>query len=476
MNSQSKLNRREFLGAATTIGVASLVGCAPARRVEERPIGRLPARGEFVVRNAQVLTMDPSLGDLSRGDIHVRDGEIIAVGAELAAPGAEAIDGRDMIALPGFIDTHCHIWNSALRNLVGGDPEMGYFALTFRLGQHYTPTDIYRGVRLGVAEMLYSGITCVHDWSHNIRGPEYADADLRALSSTGIRARFSYGTPQGGISPDEPMDLADLARVQREWFSDPNDRLLTLGMASCSLGSSPRGAVNIAGLHRDWDGARKLGLPISFHTGRVPGPALLEKEGLLGPEVQLVNPTNYEEADRAAVARSGAHVSVSPREEVLSLVMPQIVEMLNQGIVVSLSHDTTSTSGNINMFAQMHALMGFQGFGLSAEAPSASARQVLEMATINGARDLGIADRVGSLTPGKRADLILVRATDLNIAPLANPVHAIVRSAQPHNVDTVVVDGRILKHNGQLVALDAEQVAREAAESLAAVRKRAGVL
>ena len=135
---------------------------------------------------------------------------------------------------------------------------MGYFALTLALGKEYTPEDMYRGVRLAAAEMLYSGITTVHDWSHNVRGPAYADADIRALRDTGIRARFSYGTPQGGLPADQTMDLTDLARVQREWFTGPSDRLLTLGMAARSLSDSPRGAVTPATLRRDWDGARKL--------------------------------------------------------------------------------------------------------------------------------------------------------------------------------------------------------------------------
>src|SRR5882724_2385159 len=126
------------------------------------------------------------------------------------------------------------------------------------------------------------------------------------------------------------------------------------------------------------------------------------------------------------------------------------------------------------MFAHMRLLTDME-CARSRDPLSVSARQVLEVATINGARDLGLADRVGSLTPGKRADLILVRTTDLNMAPLGDPVNAIVRSAQPHNVDTVVVDGRILKRGGKLTALDTEQIVREASESMATLRARAAV-
>ncbi|HEY7060470.1 MAG TPA: amidohydrolase family protein, partial [Chloroflexota bacterium] len=371
-----------------------------------------------------------------------------------------------------LIETHFHMWNSPLRNLVQEGPELGYFALTLGLGQRYTPIDMYRGVRLGAAEALYSGITTVHDWAHNMRGPAYADADLQALVDIGIRARFSYGTPQGGLAPDDPMDLADLARMHRDWDAHANGGLLTLGMASRSLSTSPRGATTVAALRRDWDAARALGLPITIHsgTGIV---ALLEREGLLGPDVQLVNPSRWDDTDREVAARAGASASVSPFSEMrASSAFVALLELLKQGILVSISVDTPAIAGNTDMFAHMHTLIDMQ-IAVDGDPLGLSARQVLELATINGARDLGLADRTGSLTPGKRADLILVRTTDFNIAPLGDPVTAIVRSAQPHNVDTVVVDGRILKRGGQLTALDPEQVVREAGETLAAVRARA---
>jgi cytosine/adenosine deaminase-related metal-dependent hydrolase len=157
-----------------------------------------------------------------------------------------------------------------------------------------------------------------------------------------------------------------------------------------------------------------------------------------------------------------------------SFLSTRLVDLLKHGILVSLSIDTAAISGNNDMFANMHTLIDTQ-FVIYKDPMSISARQVLELATINGARDLGIADRVGSLTPGKRADLILVRTTDLNMAPLGDPLQAIVRSAQPHNVDTVVVDGRILKRGGQMTALDVEKIVREASESFATLRARASV-
>jgi 5-methylthioadenosine/S-adenosylhomocysteine deaminase len=462
---QGGLSRRDLIVSAAAVGAASLA---------ERPsiAADVPPRGEFIIRGADVLSMDPAVGDL-RGDVHVRSGDIVAVAPNITAPGAAVIDARGMIALPGLIDSHNHIWNSTLRNLVREGPEKGYFPTVLALGNVYTPEDTYRGVRLGCTELLYSGVTTVNDWAHNIRSPAHADADVRALSDTGIRARFSYGTYQGGPAPDATMDIADLERMHRTWSTLANEGLLTLGMASRSVSTSARGAVSMRALHRDWDAARRLKLPITLHTG---GPGILEvleREGLLGPDVQLINTSAWDDADRARIVRSGAHVSITPHSEMrYSYALPRFLELLKLGLKVSLAMDTSAVAGTNDMFSAMRLMMDTQ-FVRSRDPMSVTARQVLEMATINGAWDLGLADRIGSLTPGKRADLILVRTTDLNMAPLGDPVTAIVRSAQPHNVDTVMVDGRILKRDGRLTALDPREIAEQAMQSLAGLKQRA---
>ena len=148
---------------------------------QQRPDLALPS--EFVIRNACVLTMDPKLGELPNGDIHIRNGEIVAVGHQLSCPGGiMEVSGEDLIALPGFVDTHWHLWNSALRGLVrGDDSECGYFPVTLKLGPLFTPDDSYRAVRLGIAEGLLSGITTVHNWSHNTSTPQHADAELASV-------------------------------------------------------------------------------------------------------------------------------------------------------------------------------------------------------------------------------------------------------------------------------------------------------
>jgi 5-methylthioadenosine/S-adenosylhomocysteine deaminase len=489
MGRRGRISRRELLGGAAALGALGVAGHADAAQAEQaaptrpelqrareaRPAAQLPARGEFVVRDAIVLTMDPALGDLERGDVHVRDGTIVAVGAALAAPGAEVIDGRDMIALPGLIDTHWHLWNSQARTLVADGPELGYFPVVMRLGQVYAPEDTYRGVMLGVAEAIYSGVTTVHDWAHNVRSPADADADLRALADAGIRARFSYGHRHGHPA-DQPMDRADLARVQREWFAGggtSRDGLLTLGIAS--RGHPAITQVHVAQaevLRADWDYARSLGLPITMHASAAGAAETLQD--WLAPDTQLVHGVFFTERDRAVLAEKGVHLSVAPFSELRSTTSPsQITEMLAAGILVSLSFDASSLAANADMFATMRVAVDVEHMR-QRDVFALPPRKALELATIDGARDLGIADRTGSLAPGKRADLILVRTTDLNMMPLVDPVIALVHCAQPYNVDTVVIDGRILKRGGQLTAIDIAQVGREAAESLAGLRVRAG--
>jgi 5-methylthioadenosine/S-adenosylhomocysteine deaminase len=475
-----RINRRNLVRGGAAVGAAVFLakpavaqpGAAPSQAA--RPAAALPSRGEFVVRGAFVVTVDPKLGELPRGDVHVRAGEIVAVGENITAPGAEAIDGTGMICMPGFVETHWHLWTSSMRPFVRGEnPTLEYFPVTQRLGQLYLPEDSYRGVRVGLAEALYSGITTVHNWAHNIRGPQYADAELRAMRDTGIRGRFSYGGPQAGPT-DKPMDSADVARVKREWM--PNDGLLTLGICSRNVvpGQSIRGAISVDIARRDWGAARDLGLPITLHASPKGLVTMLEEAKLLGPDVQLVHPMMTSAEERAILAKRGTSYSMSPLGEARR--PPdggeiQLGELMEAGVKVSMSIDHTTTS-NCDCFSCMRMLYTLHQHRIGNRIKVTN-RRMVELATIDGARDLGIADKVGSLTPGKRADLILVRTADPNMAPFGDPFEALVHHANPGNVDTVIVDGRILRRGGRFAALDYAQVSREAAESALALRAKA---
>src|SRR6201985_1826432 len=189
----------------------------------------------LLIRGGYVLTMD-SAGDLPGGDVHVRDGVIERIGANLDVPDAEVIDAAGKIVAPGLVDTHWHMWNTLLRGMSDGRPTPdgpdrgGYFATCGGIGRHFLPGDTYAGTRLAAAEAVDAGITTVHDWAHNIRGRDWAEAGLRALREAGLRARFSFGY-ETGHQNDRLMALDDLARVASAWPAYSADGRIHLGMA-----------------------------------------------------------------------------------------------------------------------------------------------------------------------------------------------------------------------------------------------------
>ena len=470
-----EISRRGILvgtGAAGVTASNTAVAAAAGETAAERQgRGVRAGRPEFVVRGAYVLSMDPEVGDIRHGDVHVRNGRILAVGRGLRGGGRE-IDGSGMIVMPGLIDTHWHLWTSLYRSMSSSNPSTAYFALNFANGVRCLPKDLYHGARLGLVDALNTGITTVHDWSHNLRSPEHADQNLRAHAEIGLRGRFSYGTPQG-FALTEVLDLDDIARVKREWFDSGRLPLMHMGLAG-----RPPGLVQEDVFRPEYDFARELGLPVSYHSNstRAQGDlhmiAQLAEQKMLGPHVQLIHALYTTEAERAAVRESGTSVSISPWSEMLiGYGVTPVKEMVDSGLLLNLSIDTLPLTGTADMWSVVRLTTAL----LRAQAENELAvrtRRILEMATIDGARGLGIADVTGSLTPGKRADLIMVRSDDIATAPLTNAPNLLALAAGAENVDTVVVDGRILKRHGRLTQVDPDRVVRKTTAALRALLAR----
>ena len=467
-----RFSRRGILRGATSLAALAASGqslAAPAQRV--------PQRGHFVIRNAFVMTMERDTGDIAGCDVQVRDGAIVAVGPKLNAPGAATISGEGMIVLPGLVETHWHMWNTLLRSMSGDKQETGYFRTTAVLGQKCEPADMYQGTRLAAAEAINSGVTFVHDWCHNIRGFDYAEADLRALRETGIRARFSYGGAQG-MANSASINVGDFERLHREWASYGNDGLITLGLAWRGMGgNNPATAIPPEIYRREIEAARNLGLPVSVHaSGSRPAAGQVNtiyKANLLRKDTQIIHAIVVTKPEIDAIREAGASISISPFSELrIGFGMPQTGELLAAGIPVGLSVDTVELTGNADMFGIMKLVQNVEN-GKAENEFKLTARRVLELGTIEGARSMGIADKVGSLKAGKRADLIMVSTRDVNLGIFTDPAHMLVTAAQPGNVDTVVIDGRILKRGGKLTALNVAQIVGEATAANAALRKRA---
>ena len=473
------LTRRSF---STLLGATALSGLGDgASGLMTRAIAQpTPAvRGSYLIKDGAIVTVDPNLGTLPRGDVLVRDGRIEAIGPDLAASAAETIDAADMIVMPGFVDTHYHMWSALGRNFVG-DGGFGYFPAKNATSTLYSAEDFYNSVMLGLVELANAGITTVHNWSHNTRSPAHADAELRAHRDALLRARYSYGHIDR-MPRDQPVDFTDVDRVKRDYFAGGTafEGLVHFGLNLRGLSQSDERTFQ-----QDMQAALARGLPIALHASQAPPSWIdaedFQKRGWLGPNLLLCHYVPARDVDAELMARTKTPLSWSTHSEFrLGLAgdpRVALMRMRKAGVVISLSFDATSIAPP-NMFENMRFTwnMGIPWRGTPSEGlPPVGFREVIEMATLNGAKALGIGEATGSLTVGKRADIILIRANDINVAPLANIETTVVQSATPANVDTVLVDGRIVKRQGRLVAYDVEKVVRDAKASSLRIRTAAG--
>ena len=469
------VNRRTF---AKLLGATALSCCGFAARVIAQD-ARLPiSRGTYLIKGGAVVTVDPALGTLPRADVLVSQGRIEAIGVDLSDASADVIDATDMIVMPGFVDTHYHMWSALGRNFIA-DNGFGYFPAKNATSKLYGADDFYNSVMLGLVELANAGITTVHNWSHNTRTPAHADAELRAHRESMLRARYAYGHIDQ-MPRNQALDFTDIDRVNRDYFASGSafEGLVTFGVNLRGLSQSDEPTF-----HQDMKAAMERGLPIAIHASQTPPNVVdaqdYEKRGWLGPKLLLCHYLPARDIDAEIMAHTKTPLSFATMSEFrLGLAGDPRVALLRMrkaGVLVSLSFDATSIAPP-NMFETMRFTwnMGIPWKGTPTEnLPPVGFREVIEMATINGAKALGLGDVTGSLTVGKRADIILIRANDINIAPLAHIETTVVQSATPANVDTVLVDGRIVKRHGKLNAYDVEKVVRDAKNSSLRIRTAA---
>jgi 5-methylthioadenosine/S-adenosylhomocysteine deaminase len=430
-------------------------------------------------KGGAVITVDPALGVLPRGDLRIRDGAIDAVGPDLEGDDLEVIDATGMIVMPGLVDTHCHMWSTLGRNFTADDG-FGYYPAKWATAHLYSAEDFHASVLLGLAELANGGVTTVHNWSHNSRSSAHVDAELRAHESLPLRARYSLGHIEG-LAPETPNLFSDAPRIRNEWCS-PAGRLNGL----VSLGLNLRGMVQseAAVFHREMEMALRAGLPVSIHATQsrpnLDDAASYERRGYLGPNFLFCHYVAASQTDRDAMARTGTPLSFATLSEMrLGLSGDPRQAFLNMraaGVLISLSSDAASIAP-LNMLETMRVTWNL-AVPHEDDEPKASEplsfAETIEMATLNGAKALGLGAVTGSLTPGKRADVIMINTNHVNIAPATHPNTTIVQSASPANVDTVMVDGRILKRGGKLVGINVEAILAAAKGSALSIRSAAG--
>ncbi len=463
------LSRRGFLctGAVAAAAVPILMTTQAANAQAQPSLVPAPGR-PILIKNGCVLSLDPAVGDFERADVLVSGSKIAAVGPNLAAPEAEVIDASRAIVMPGFIDTHRHMWEGILRNIIP-DASLGdYFKIVQRqLGPHYRPEDVYAADLVSALGAMEVGITTILDWSHIQNSPEHTDAAIKALADSGIRAVFAYGNPANGLADfrDDPRQKypQDIRRLRKQYFSS-DGQLLTLALASLS---NPPDRVAEA-----WAVARDVDAPITIHVGV--GNALtglvqkLGDKGVLKADTTYVHCCTLSDTEFKMIADSGGTFSLASYVEmIMGHGTPPVQKVLDLGLRPSLSIDVETTVPG-DLFTQMRTILALQHNNVWMRSLAGeknlpkmlTARDVIEFATVEGARANHLDRKVGTLTPGKEADLILLRTDRFSTTPMNSATGTIVTSMNPANVDTVLVAGKVMKRNGQMVGVDYDKIAK----------------
>jgi 5-methylthioadenosine/S-adenosylhomocysteine deaminase len=422
-----------------------------------------------LLRGGTVITVDKALGNFRKGDVLIEDGKIAAVGPDLPTPAdAEVIDASNTVVMPGFVDTHRHLWEGILRNIgvdVPLEGDASYLAFILgTLAPAYRPEDVYAGNLISAVGAINAGVTTVLDWSHIQASPDHTDAAIRALQETGLRAVFAYGFPWfGEWNPQQPEWFN---RAANNYFSS-KDQLLTYAVAPYGPEFAP-----LENCQAHWQLAREVGARITVHVGvgsfgKNGKVAEQAKAGLqLGPDTTYIHCTTLNDEEVQMIVDTGGTVSLAvPVEMLMGHGMVPTQRFLDRGLKPSLSVDV-ETNVPADMFTQMqhamsiqHALVFERKLSGDENVPEAvSARDVLEWATIEGARANGLEDRTGSLTPGKDADVIMLRLDTVNVLPVNDPIGAVVQAMDTTNVDSVWIAGVPKKRNGKLVGVDLNRV------------------
>jgi len=416
-----------------------------------------------VIRGADILTMDPALGDLAGADVLVEDGRIAAIGRLPPVQGADLVDATGLVMLPGFVDTHRHTWQTVLRSALP-DADVAEYATTVLDGfaPHFRPEDVYAANHLGALAALDAGITTLLDWSHIMNSPDHADEAVRGLADAGIRAVFAHGAP--GLGRDDwfgadntNLHPADIRRVRDTHFSS-DDQLLTMAMALRGPELS-----SMESTEHDLRLGRELGLRISVHVGMgALGPLCraverLDAAGLLADDTTYIHCSNLTPNALARLVDTGGTFSISAAvEATLGLGSPPFDRLAALGARPSLSADIETASAG-DMFSQLRAawavarLAGHARLAGGDDAGLPTVRDLLASATVEGARACGLDGKIGSVTVGKEADLVLLDLSRLNVAPANDPAGAIVQAADTSNVAGVFVAGVPVKLSGRLL-------------------------
>jgi 5-methylthioadenosine/S-adenosylhomocysteine deaminase len=473
MSQEHNTSRRKFLKAGAGVVAAGAIPATASAQGIGTELNRLQGSRRILLKGGLVLTMDRQLGDFADADVLIEDGRIREIRPGIAASDAFVVDASNRIITPGFIDTHSHSYQGILRNILSNgrvDPDYNRDIIA-KITPAYTVEDAYIGMLATALGMIDMGTTGVVDVSQVNNTPEHSDALIKALQTSGIRAAFGYSAGAPGPDMKHPQDVA---RLNKTYFSS-KDQLLTLALG---IGPDPK----------QFQVARDNDVPVVAHLRntlpqRDDGArlAILQKAGLLKAGDEFIHLLHMPPEPLKLIKDAGCHVSLSTGIEMtMGHGIPAIQNVLDAGLQPSLSSDHAVILAS-DMFSMMRMTGVVQRYGVfqrevngDKNAPKLlTCRELLEFATINGARTMNADSKVGTLAPGKEADLLMLKADSIDIWPLNNAYGSVVGLMGPSHVEAVFIAGQVKKWRGSLVGVDMPKVLGSMKEARDAVLKRA---
>lgn len=435
----------------------------------------------ILLRGATVITVDPEIGDFDEGDVLIKDRRIEAVGADLsdaaADGGAIIVEMGGMIVLPGIIDGHRHCWQNQFRRVIP-DVDLSEYVKTLHgdFALEYRPHDIYVGNFLTMLTLLDSGVTCITDCAHNSRTRAHGDAAFRSYTDSGIRAVHAGCPSSTGLWEEHLPE--DMLRLREQYCSGP-DSLTTIRMFIDMRRVRP--VPDLFAFARE----NGFGITMDAVTGqRCEEIVDLGRAGLLGPDLTLIHCNDMPEEGWQLIAEAGTKVTLATTSEQqlgLGSGVPVIQEALDHGVRPSLSGDVEVCLAG-DMFTQMRTTLTTQRMLAKARKYRGGEnmprlinhRDVLEFTTRNAAEAVGLGDQIGTLTPGKYADIIAIRAEDINNMPVNNAVGTVVLATESKNIDMVFVGGSLRKWQGRLIGQDIDALRTMVRDSRDYIASRVG--
>ncbi|MBB6450816.1 cytosine/adenosine deaminase-related metal-dependent hydrolase [Geomicrobium halophilum] len=428
-----------------------------------------------------VITLDKEIGNFNKADVLVEGSKIVEVkpNIEIGFDDCEIIDASNMIVMPGLVDSHRHTWESIIRN-VGADWSLQTYLGSIyygNIGSQRRPQDDYVGNLLGALEALESGVTTLLDWTMII-SPDHTEEMIRGLKESGVRAVFAHGSPGDAEYWDQAseIDNTDEARRIKEKHFSSRDQLLTMGMAIRGPEfSSWKTTVKEIEVARELDAVCSMHLGFGTWGSTERSIEKLDQAGLLGRDLNFTHANAISPEEMQMLAAKGGSISVTPEVEMMmGHGYPATGLSIENGVKPTLGVDVVTSTGG-DMFTQMKFALQAERARVNQKTLSEgimpgpelhiSAEEILESATIEGAKALMLEDKIGTLTPGKDADMIMIRATDLNIVPVNDPVGTVTQCTHTGNVDSVYVAGNAVKRHGRMLNTDLKRVRKLANEA-----------